>query len=279
MQCSPFWLVPLRFFTVFPTWYFHRMQASDTGTPTALPLSRAAVAGFWIGLFACVLLMIDGPFYRMHIWGLFFGLRIVFPSVLVLGIIAVLLSLSGFGRPGSRGVAIAALTLGWIAALLPALNLYIGAHSPIHDVSTDTVNPPQFAAVLPLRAADNATNPTAYDSKTAQLQKATYPDIGPLHLDAQPDQVFTRALSAARAMGWEIVATEPTQGRIEATATSFWFGFKDDIVVRITAEGSGSRVDVRSLSRTGQNDVGANARHIRDFLARIRGPRFTRDRR
>jgi uncharacterized protein (DUF1499 family) len=255
------------------------MQASDTGTPTVLPLSRAAVAGFWVGLFACVLLMIDGPFYRMHIWGLTFGLRIVIPSVLVLGIVAVLLSLPGFGRQGSRGVAIAALTLGWVAALLPTLNLYIKAHSPIHDVSTDTVNPPQFVALLPLRIADNASNPTGYDSKTAQLQKETYPDIGPLHLDQQPDQVFARALAAAHAMGWEIVATEAAQGRIEATATSFWFGFKDDIVVRITAEDSGSRVDVRSLSRSGASDVGVNARHVRDFLARIRGSRFTRDRR
>jgi uncharacterized protein (DUF1499 family) len=255
------------------------MQASDTGTPTALPLSRAAVAGFWTGMFACVLLMIDGPFYRMHIWGLTFGLRIVIPSVLVLGIIAVLLSLPGFGRPGSRGIAIAALTLGWLAALLPTLNLYIGAHSPIHDVSTDTVNPPQFVALLPLRAADNATNSANYDAKTAQLQKETYPDIGPIHLDQQPDQVFARALSAVRAMGWEIVATETAQGRIEATATSFWFGFKDDIVVRIAAEDNGCRVDVRSLSRTRQSDVGANARHVRDFLARIRGPRVTRDRR
>jgi uncharacterized protein (DUF1499 family) len=255
------------------------MHASDTGTPAALPLSRAAVAGFWTGLFACVLLVIDGPFYRMHVWGLFIGLRIVIPSVLVLGIVAVLLSLPGFGRPGSRGVAIAALTLGWIAALLPALNMIIEAHSPIHEVSTDTVNPPQFVVLLPLRAADNATNPTGYDSKTAQLQRETYPDIVPLHLDQQPDQVFTRALAATRSMEWEIVAADPTQGRIEATATSFWFGFKDDIVVRITAEGSGSRVDVRSLSRTGGSDVGANARHVRDFLAWIKGPRFTRDRR
>ena len=255
------------------------MQVSDTGTPPALPLSRAAVAGFWIGLFACVLLMIDGPFYRMHIWGLFIGLRVVFPSVLVLGIIAVLLSLPGFGRPGSRGVAIAALTLGWIAALLPALNLYIGAHSPIHDVSTDTVHPPQFLTLLLVRAVDKATNSANYNTKTAQLQKEAYPDIVPLHLDQQPDQVFTHALAAVRAMGWEIVATDPAHGRIEATTTSFWFGFKEDIVVRITQEDNGSRVDVRSLSRTSQSDVGANARHVRDFLARIRGPRFTRDRR
>jgi uncharacterized protein (DUF1499 family) len=252
------------------------MEASDTGTPTALPLSRAAVAGFWTGLFACVLLIIDGPFYRMHIWGLFIGLRIVIPSVLVLGIVAVLLSLPGFGRPGSRGVATGALALGLIAVFLPAVNLYIGAHSPIHDVSTDTVNPPQFVAVLPLRDAEAAISPD-YDPKTAQLQRETYPDIGPLHLNQPPAQAFDRLLAAARSLEWEIVAADPAQGRIEATATSFWFGFKNDIVVRITAEGSGSRVDVRSLSRTGGSDVGANARHVRDYLTRIKSPRFTRD--
>lgn len=254
------------------------MQASEPGTLSALPLSRAAVAGFWTGLFACVLLMINGPFYRMHIWGLFFALRIVVPVVLALGIIAVLLSLAGFRRAGSGGVAIGGLALGLIAASLPAINIYIAAHSPIHDVSTDTANPPRFVAVLPLRAAAKAANSTEYDAQTAQLQKETYPDIGPLHLDLPPGQAFDRALTAARAMGWEIVATDPAQGRMEATATSFWFGFTDDIVVRITAEDSGSRVDVRSLSRTGQNDVGANARRVRDYLARIKAPRLTRDR-
>jgi uncharacterized protein (DUF1499 family) len=174
------------------------------------------------------------------------------------------------GRPGSRGVAIAGLVLGLIAAGMPAMNIYIAKHSPIHDVSTDTANPPQFVAVLPLRAEAKAANSTDYDAKTAQLQKETYPDIGPLHLDVPPAQALDRALAAGRAMGWEIVATDPGQGRMEATATTFWFGFKDDIVVRITGEGNGSRVDVRSLSRIGRSDVGANASRVHDYLARVK---------
>ena len=92
----------------------------------------------------------------------------------------------------------------------------------------------------------------------------------PLHLDVAPAQAFDRALTAARAMGWEIVASDPAQGRIEGTATTFWFGFKDDIVVRVGADGSGSRVDVRSLSRIGKSDVGANARRIRDYLGKVK---------
>jgi uncharacterized protein (DUF1499 family) len=246
------------------------MAVAGSEIPGALPVSPAATAGFWIGLFACLLLMLNGPFYRMHIWGLHTALRVVIPTVLVFGVIAVLLSLVGCMRPGSRGIGLAGLVLGFIAAAMPAMNINIARHSPIHDVTTDTANPPQFVAVLPVRANAKALNPTDYDAKTAQLQKETYPDIGPLHLDLPPAQAFDRALAASRGMGWEIVSTDPAQGRIEATATTFWFGFKDDIVVRVTGEGTGSRVDVRSISRIGRSDVGANARRVRLYLSKVK---------
>jgi uncharacterized protein (DUF1499 family) len=229
-----------------------------------------AVAGFWIGLVACLLFLIDGPLYRLHILPLTTALQIVIPTVLVLGVIALVLSLVGLARSGSKGMAVAGVVLGLIAVGLPAKGIYTAMHSPIHDVSTDTANPPQFVAVMPLRAAAKAANSTDYDAKTAQLQKETYPDIGPLHLDLPPSQAVDRTLAAARGMGWEIVATDPAQGRIEATATTFWFGFKDDIVVRLAAEGTGTRVDVRSLSRIGSSDVGANAQRIRAYLGKVK---------
>jgi uncharacterized protein (DUF1499 family) len=233
-------------------------------------VSSVAIAGFWIGLLACLLLMLDGPVYRAHILSLGTALRIVIPAALFLGLIAIILSLVGLAKSGSKGMAFAGLVLGVIAAGMPLKNINTARHSPIHDVSTDRDNPPQFIAVLPLRTAAKAVNPTAYDAKTAELQKETYPDIGPLHLDVLPAQAFDRAAAAAKEMKWDIVATDPAQGRIEATATTFWFGFKDDIVVRITAEGSGSRVDVRSLSRIGKSDVGANAKRVREYLAKIK---------
>ena len=229
-----------------------------------------AVAGFWIGLLACLLFLIDGFLYRWRILNLSTALQIVIPTVLVLGVIALVLSLVGLARSGSKGMAVAGVVLGLIAAGLPAKGIYTAMHSPIHDVSTDTANPPQFVAVMPLRAAAKAANSTDYDAKTAQLQKETYPDIGPLHLDLSPSQALDRTLAAARSMGWEIVASDPAQGRIEATATTFWFGFKDDIVVRLAAEGTGSRVDVRSLSRIGSSDVGANAQRIRAYLEKVK---------
>jgi len=228
------------------------------------------MAGFWIGLLACLLLMLDGPAYRAHILDLGTALRIVIPAALFLGLIAVVLSLVGIARSGSKGMALAGLVLGLIAAAMPATSINTARHSPIHDVSTDRDNPPQFVAVLPLRAAAKAANSTDYDAKTAELQKETYPDIGPLHLDVPPAQAFDRAQNAAREMKWDVIITDPKQGRIEATATTFWFGFKDDIVVRIAADGTGSRVDVRSLSRIGKSDVGANAKRVREYLAKVK---------
>jgi len=241
------------------------MESSGTVSPVAM-------AGFWIGLLACLLLMLDGPAYRAHILDLGTALRIVIPAALFLGLIAVVLSLVGIARSGSKGMALAGLVLGLIAAAMPATSINTARHSPIHDVSTDRDNPPQFVAVLPLRAAAKAANSTDYDAKTAELQKETYPDIGPLHLDVPPAQAFDRAQNAAREMKWDVIITDPAQGRIEATATTFWFGFKDDIVVRIAADGTGSRVDVRSLSRIGKSDVGANAKRVREYLAKVKAP-------
>lgn len=140
---------------------------------------------------------------------------------------------------------------------------------PIHDITTDTEQPPQFAAVVPLRGAN--ANPIEYGgTEVARQQREAYPDIAPLSLALPPAQAFARGLAAAKGMGWEIVAQDPAAGRIEATATTFWFGFKDDVVVRVTAADNGSRIDVRSLSRVGQSDLGANARRIRRYLAALK---------
>ena len=71
-------------------------------------------------------------------------------------------------------------------------------------------------------------------------------------------------------MGWTIVAADDAAGRIEASDRSRWFGFTDDIVVRITPSGSGSRIDLRSSSRLGRSDFGVNAARIETYLAALR---------
>jgi uncharacterized protein (DUF1499 family) len=139
---------------------------------------------------------------------------------------------------------------------------------PIHDITTDLDDPPAFEAILPLRAG--APNPAAYGGpEVAAAQRAGYPDLAPLRLNASVPEAYRRALAAARGMGWDIVAADSAAGRIEATATTRWFGFKDDVVVRVRAAGAGARVDVRSVSRVGRSDVGTNARRIREYLGRV----------
>ena len=105
--------------------------------------------------------------------------------------------------------------------------------------------------------------------KRQAQQKKGYPDLGPLTFPAPPDRAFAAAEAAAQRLGWEIVAAAPAEGRLEATATTPWFGFKDDVVVRVTPAGTGSRVDMRSKSRVGRSDLGANAKRIRGFLAEL----------
>jgi uncharacterized protein (DUF1499 family) len=166
---------------------------------------------------------------------------------------------------------VVAVGLGAVAALVPYRWMQRAKQvPPIHDITTDTEQPPEFMAVLPLRA--DAPNPAAYGGpEIAAQQQQGYPDIVPLDLEEPPASVFARALDAAHDMHWEVVTADSAAGRIEATATTGWFGFKDDVVVRIAPRGSGSRVDVRSVSRVGKSDVGTNAARIREYLEALGG--------
>lgn len=136
---------------------------------------------------------------------------------------------------------------------------------PIHDITTDTENPPLFSALL--EARKDAPNPSFYGGpEVAEQQEKAYPDIESLHLPIPPHKAFEKALTVVRDLGWDLVATSPAEGRIEASDTTFWFGFTDDMVIRITPDGKGSRIDIRSVSRVGKSDVGTNAKRIRRFL-------------
>jgi len=136
---------------------------------------------------------------------------------------------------------------------------------PIHDITTDAQNPPRFVSILPLRKT--APNPVEYGGpEIAEKQRLAYPDIAAAMLPVPPDQAFERAYRTARKLGWEIVDQNPTEGRIEATDTTVIFGFKDDIVIRVAPADSGSRIDIRSVSRVGKSDVGTNAKRIRKYL-------------
>lgn len=241
---------------------------------TTRPLSRVASGGFLVALLAGLALWLAGTGYRLRWW----ELR---PAFTILrwaaygGLLAAVLSLLGviLARPGGprRGfpLALGGLVIGLVVVGIPWQWWRTAQRvPPIHDITTDTETPPAFVTILPLRA--DAPNPADYGGpEIAAQQRAGYPDLGPLILQVPPQQAFARALAAARDMGWEIVAAEPAGGRIEATATTLWFGFKDDVVVRVTPADGGSRIDVRSVSRVGRGDVGTNAKRIEAYLARI----------
>ncbi|CAA9298340.1 MAG: hypothetical protein AVDCRST_MAG11-645, partial [uncultured Gemmatimonadaceae bacterium] len=130
--------------------------------------------------------------------------------------------------------------------------------------------PPAFVALRDRRPG--ATNPVEYGGPAvAAQQRAGYPDLAPAVLPVPPAQAVARAAAVARELGWTVVAVDPAAGRVEASDRTRWFGFTDDVVVRVAPQGTGSRVDVRSLSRVGGSDVGANARRVRAFLARLTG--------
>lgn len=229
-----------------------------------------------LAILAALLLALAGPGTRLGLWpfgtgfdllrrGAYFGLAAAVAALFQL--------LVPRWRAPRAWPLVAALALGLLAAGVPWVWRQRAAEvPPIHDISTDTEDPPGFVAVLPLRA--DAPNPATYGgAEIAVAQQQAYPDVRPLVLPATaPEAAFGRALAAARSAGWAIVAADSAAGRIEATATTGWFGFKDDVVVRIRPAGSGSVIDVRSVSRVGRSDVGTNARRIRAYLARLSTP-------
>ncbi len=232
-----------------------------------------AVIGIAVALAGAAALALAGLGYRWGWWALPDAFALLRTATFVAGgggLIA-MIGAAWTWRRGSRGTAVLALVvgaIGLVAASLPLLQLRTAKSvPPIHDITTDPTDPPVFEAVLPLRAG--AANSTDYGADIAAQQHAAYPDIVPIRMDVAPAQAFTRALDAARAMGWSIVAADPARGILEATDQTLWFGFKDDIAVRVRADGSGSVVDVRSLSRVGRSDVGTNARRIRAYRERL----------
>ncbi|MEW6088346.1 MAG: DUF1499 domain-containing protein [bacterium] len=148
--------------------------------------------------------------------------------------------------------------------------MYVARHVPaIHDITTDIENPPQFDAVLALRK--NAPNSSEYPGgEISVMQRKAYPGIGPFNAKLKPDKAYELCLAAAKEMGWKIVNAKRDAGFIEATDETFWFGFKDDIAIRITPFNESSRIDLRSVSRVGRSDVGTNAKRIQKFFKRLR---------
>jgi uncharacterized protein (DUF1499 family) len=240
-------------------------------------MEGAANAGRWLtatgmGLagLAVLLLLLAGPGTRLGWWHYRIGLGLLRYVVFAAAGGILLAVVGGFLGGGWRRAALA-LVLALVALAVPFELLRRGKAVPrIHDISTDLDDPPPFEAVLAKRTG--ADNPPAHPgAEVAEQQRGAYPDVKPIVLTVPPEEAFSRALDAVRALDWELVGDDPARLRIEATDTTAWFGFKDDVVIRIRPEGYGSRVDVRSKSRVGKSDVGANAARILRFRDALSG--------
>lgn len=235
---------------------------------------RASLIACGIAGLGLVLLALAGPSYRIGL-PLGFGFGLLRYAAYV-GLAGAVVSI-GIGtwqwKQSRAAVAVAAVAavIGLVVAWIPfSLQRRAQSVPPIHDISTDLENPPAFAALVPLRA--DAPNPLNRTPDVNTQQRQGYPDLAPLTLPEPSGQVFARAQQTAQRLGWEIVKADQATGLIEATDTTRWFGFVDDVVVRITPWGTGTRVDLRSVSRVGRSDIGTNAERIRNFLAALQAP-------
>lgn len=129
---------------------------------------------------------------------------------------------------------------------------------PINDISTDTDNPPVFWFTA---------TPSDYPAANAAPQRAAYPELRALELELPLDSTFDLVLGLVEERGWEVLSADPDEAQIEAIATSRLYGFKDEVAIRVVETNTGSRIDVRSRSRVGRIDRGANAGRIEAFLS------------
>jgi len=235
-------------------------------------LVTLAFVFFFCSLLAVVAAALAGFGSRIGLWNFRTGFSILRYSCIgggLAGIASLFVLIAASGRRPLLAIAVslASIVLGLgLAGRGFAWKERARRMPPIHDISTDVVNPPSLSALLPLRTG--AANPPEYGgAAVAAQQRKAYPDIKTAVLDLPPDRAFAACLQTAHSLGWRVVSQRPDEGMIEATDTTFWFGFTDDIVVRVSPAGTGrSLVDVRSLSRVGIGDMGTNAARIRSFL-------------
>lgn len=230
---------------------------------------------------------------KFGLWGWQFGLgKMTFQwgpmlaiAAVVVAVLAIIIGL--IKAPRTKPV-----ILGLFALLIAGLGLgrligtgaVVEALPPIHDIQTDWSDPIQFSDEL-MALRGEGSNPVVDDpiipegangrwpgtggTKVSAAQAKGYPDLRSLILAAPADVTYAAAFNTADELGWQIVTNDEENYRLEATYTSGWYGFKDDIAVRIRPSGEGSEIDVRSTSRVGLSDLGANAARIESFLNEV----------
>ncbi|CAJ1856336.1 hypothetical protein OPFLODJI_02851 [Aeromonas hydrophila] len=205
----------------------------------------------WWPLLAWLLPLAGALGSRVHLWPWWLGFAICLLGALVS--LALLVRL-----PWSRS----RCANGWgaVPLLLPLAFVVQALRTPlVNDVSTDPNNPPQLLWAAELRTAqDLPINPAPL--------KAFEGKPGPLFTSASPVEVITEAHALMEQLGWQV---RPSPDGLEAVVTTGWFGFQDDVALRVYAGPKETRIDMRSASRQGQSDLGTNRARIEEFLIRL----------
>lgn len=178
------------------------------------------------------------------------------------------------------------IPLGMFASL--ASTAGVASANPIHDVATDTANPPSFSAETMAERAESEANtlndyqvplgeleafkslntaePELAIKSHAQIINDTYAGLSPLPLGGASKADATAAVAAAMGeMGLRNIRPDAENGTVEGVAVTFWYGFKDDVVARIGEQ----QIDFRSVSRVGRSDLGANAKRIAELREKV----------
>lgn len=227
-----------------------------------------------------IFLLIGGPLahkYQLLALGQAFGSVMV--AVLLAGCVLLAGSVMLFvtarqGMAANRKFLIIAVSLSLFLSIVMAVQVQKASSVPqIHDISTDTSNPPVFNRVIGLRGKES--NPLTYGSEDmprdllVKLQADAYPGVNTLRIDGSVSAILDKVEQILIDQNIEIVYRDNINGTIEATATTYWFGFKDDLIVRVKDSNGRSIIDIRSVSRVGKSDLGTNARRIEILLAAI----------
>lgn len=230
---------------------------------------KPAVIGFGLIIVSILVAMAAALGSRFGWWSYDFAV-IILKWAAYLGAFSALLCLSGFivARPGGkrRGLIYSLLGLIIVVPMILFLQLWKEHKQnlpPISDITTDAENPPSFWY------APNSRSYGGFETET--FQNEFYPEIKPVVLSLPANQVFDLCLKVIKKKGWKLWQPDPAELHIEATATTFWFGFNDDVVIHITRLGENkSRVDIRSASRFSGGDGGTNARRILGFVEALK---------
>ncbi len=235
-------------------------------------VGHLAVWGLRLALITPVIMVIAGGLYRLRFVDFQIALLAFAIAVLLAGLGALFglvgAVLGALGGHGKTTRAVTALVLALLVLVAPLNTVRQGAGAPmIHDITTDLEDPPIFVEVPRKRSiSDNSLD---IDAEVLAAQKAYYNDIGPTMLPMAKTEAFALVREAVDAFDWVVHAENANLGYIEATASTPFFGFRDDVIIRVTEDTGRARVDMRSASRVGLSDLGVNAGRIRDFMAMV----------